>query len=266
MDINNNDFFDEIKKDEFDDINISNSGINYGDSENKFSLKTIIIAITAGIIVASLSIILFTPSKRKAQPTNFADIPTIPSPQEPIKIVPEDIKINEVFENASVYTPTNFNTETPKTTTPKKIVKPEPLPTIPVQKVKKAEIKKVVPTTPETKKALIQKPEVQIVETATNVKGEVKISEIKPTPKAKGGEWNVQLISTSSEIAANREWTNLVKKYPDILKGLSHTVNKTEVNGKIYYRLRISNLESSAKANEICDKLKANQLSCFTTK
>ena len=111
-----------------------------------------------------------------------------------------------------------------------------------------------------------KKPEVQIVETATNVKGEVKISEIKPTPKTKGGEWNVQLISTSSEIAANREWTNLVKKYPDILKGLSHTVNKTEVNGKIYYRLRISNLESSAKANEICNKLKANQLSCFTTK
>ena len=123
MDINNNDFFDEIKNNEFEDMDISNSGINYGDSINKFSLKTIIIAIVSGIVVAGISIMLFTPTKKTVQPTNFADIPTIPAPQEPIKIVPEDTKLNEVFENASIYTPTNFNTEA--STITKQIVKPD---------------------------------------------------------------------------------------------------------------------------------------------
>lgn len=266
MDINNNDFFGEIKKDEFDDMNISNSGINYGDSVNKSSLKTIIIAIISGIVVAGVSIMLLSPNKKETQPKNFADIPTIPSPQEPIKIVPEDIKLNEVFENATIYTPTSFNTDTKTIETTKEVVKPEPLPQIPTTEIKKVETKKPLPPPSVPKKITTQKTEQKFIEKATNVKGEVEVSEVKTTTKTKSGVWNVQITSTSSESAANREWNNLVKKYPNILKGLTHTVSKTEVNGKIYYRLRISNLESSTKATEICNQLKANKLSCFITK
>ncbi len=269
MDINNNDFFGEIKNDEFDNMNISNSGINYGETDNKFSLKTILIAVGVGAIVAGLLTLLFIPNKNKSQPNNFADIPTIPSPQEPIKIVPEEVQINEVYQNASIYNPTNFEEAAQNLIDPnqQQSIKLETVPQIQQPKIKTIEVKK--PTAPKkkkiakatsVKKAKIKEKEIsqpKFIEKATNVKGEVEISKLS---------WNVQLTSTSSEAAANKEWTNLLKKHPEIFNGLSHTVSKTDINGKTYYRLRISNLESSEKAVEICNKLKAQNLSCFITK
>ena len=59
MDMNNNDFFGEVNKDEFDNENMSNSGINYGEDTNKSSAKTYLIAIAAGAIVAGVVLLLF---------------------------------------------------------------------------------------------------------------------------------------------------------------------------------------------------------------
>ena len=113
MDMNNNDFFGDIKKDEFEDENISGSGINYGETPNKSSIKTILIAIGAGAIVAGIFVLLLGPNNN-TKPNNYAEIPTISSPSEPIKIIPEDEKLNEVFQNASVYNPTDFDAEAQK--------------------------------------------------------------------------------------------------------------------------------------------------------
>lgn len=267
MDMNNNDFFGEVNKDEFDNENMSNSGINYGEDTNKSSAKTYLIAIAAGAIVAGVVLLLFTSNKGNNQATNLAEIPTISSPSSPIKEIPEEEKTNKVFEQASVYAPTSFDEEAKTLISAEKIVKPTPIPVVEKREVKVVPVKKPAPV-----KIIVKKDSApKIIEKKTNVKGEVEVSSVKSAPKktpqrAKSGVWNVQLISTSSEASANKEWTNLSKKYPSILKNLNHSVSRTEVNGKIYYRLRITNLDSSATATDICNKLKANKLSCFVTK
>ena len=278
MDINNNDFFGEIKKDEFEDENVSSSGINYGETVNKSSLKNILITVGVAAVAAGVVVLLMSPSKKNMNQNNLAEIPTI-SPSEPIKIIPEDAKLNEVFENASVYNPVNFDDEAKNLITANKIVKSAPAiePVQPVKttkvKVKKAPVVKAVDTIQKPAPAPIVK-NVNVDESVinakpTNIKGETELSSVKTaggTVRSVVGVWNVQITSTSSENAANKEWTSLVSKYPDLLKGLNHNISKTEINGKIYYRLRITNLETMARANEICAKLKENKVSCFVTK
>ncbi|MCR5506990.1 MAG: hypothetical protein K6F04_04040, partial [bacterium] len=154
MDINNNDFFGEIKKDEFEDETVSGSGINYGETaENKSSLKNILITMGVAAVAAGVVVLLMSPSKKTNQ-NNLAEIPTI-SPSEPIKIIPEDTKLNEVFESASVYNPTNFDDEAKNLITANKIVKPAPVPTVEptVHHVKPVVVKKPLPPKPVAKVA-----------------------------------------------------------------------------------------------------------------
>ncbi len=281
MDINNNDFFGEIKKDEFEEENISGSGINYGETENKSSVKNILITVGVAAAFAGLVVLLMSPDRKQNQ-NNLAEIPTI-SPSEPIKIIPEDAKLNEVFESASVYNPINFDDEAKNLITANKIVKPTieptPQPVAPAPAVKKTPVVKApVVKAPANKKTspkpapVIKKVNVDesvINSKPTNIKGETELSSVKTaggTVRSVIGTWNVQITSTSSENAANKEWTSLVSKYPDLLKGLTHNVSKTELNGKVYYRLRITNLETMNQANDICNKLKENKVSCFVTK
>lgn len=254
MDTNNNDFFGEIKEEEFENTNISSSGISYGETPNKLSTKTALLTIATSAVIAAVVIALLTSGNSNKPTNNFAEIPTISSPSEPIKIVPEDIKVNEVFEQASIYNSDTEKAEA-KTAIPDTITAPEAIPEIKTIEVKKMAPKVVKPI----------KKEPKYIEKATNVNGEVEISRAKQ-PVAKTGNWNVQITSTSSETAAKKEWMNLVKKYPNILQGQTHTISKTEINGKILYRLRVSNLASSNVATELCNKLKANKVECFITK
>ena len=280
MDINNNDFFGEIKKDEFEEENVSSSGINYGETENKSSVKNILITVGIAAVAAGLMVLLLSSGKKSNQ-NNLAEIPTI-SPSEPIKIIPEDAKLNEVFESASVYNPVNFDDEAKNLITANKVVKPastEPAPAptpvvAPAPVVKKttavkAPVAKTVKPVPAPVIKKVKVDESVINSKPTNIKGETELSAVKTAPgtvRSVIGTWNVQVTSTSSENAANKEWTSLVSKFPDLLKGLSHNVSKTELNGKIYYRLRITNLETIKQANEICNKLKENNVSCFVAK
>lgn len=325
MDINNNEFFSDIKRDELDNENISASGIHYGEAGNtsSSSSKTILIAVGIGAIVAGTFVFALGTNK-KSSPTNLAEIPTISSSSDSIKTEPQEQKLNEVYENASVYAPVNFDDEAKKLINAN-VVKPAPIPAAPVvvqrvEPVKKIEVKKpivlktathnkpvvvvktpsqqkvsVAPTTTAVQQKTAQikattpvvpkdkvatsahaavatlKPVQELVEHKTNVKNEVEISKVaRPlppsTPKASIGKWNVQLASTSSETAAQKEWLSLSTKHPDILRGLNHSVIRTEISGKTYYRLRIVGLETSAIATDICNQLKSQNLSCFVTK
>ena len=311
MDINNNEFFGDIKHDELDGENISASGIRYGEStNNSSSTKTILIAIGVGAIVAGALVLALNPNK-KSSPTNLAEIPTISAPSDSIKTEPQEQKLNEVYENASVYAPVNFDDEAKKLISAD-VVKPAPIPPSPVaiqrpESIRKIEIKKPVTLKPASGKKATKpvsnpvaikpvkpvsiantnttantvkpapKVKSEIIEHTTNVKNEVEVSKVsvpttpvKPattkSTKAISGNWSVQLASTSSETSAQKEWLNLSAKHPSILKGLNHAVLRTEISGKTFYRLRIVGLESSAVATDICNKLKAQNLSCFATK
>ena len=285
-----NEFFGDIKSDNTEEINTSSTGINYGDRSNKDGMKNIIIAVSAGAVFAAVLLLLLSPRK-DSRDTNFAEIPTLSQPTGPIRIEPtEQMPLpSEVFESATIY-----NTQEqpvigyqPAPIPPAPIVKPaEPAP-IPAKSVNKlpkkvtkpapkakAEVKKApapvakpvtkVAAKPATK-SQVNLPEKELVEKTTGVPGEVEMALVEPgtTPT---GAWNVQLVSTSSETAAQNEWENLSKKYPAILGDKSHTISQTEINGKTYYRLRVSNIATSEQATEICNQLKTYQLSCFVVK
>ena len=277
---NENEFFEDIKTDNFEEENISSSGINYGQHTEKTGTKNILIAISAGAVVAAVLVLLLSSGKKSSDVNNLAEIPTISQSSEPIKIEPiADIPEN-VFENANIYeNPTILDVTEKEVTTPQKIIiKPSQPAKLPKKAVKKATpVKKVQPQTKVTNKVeskveekkpvITSYKEEKFVETKTNIPGEVELS-LTPSPlkKSTPGIWNIQLVSTSTETAAITEWENLSKKYPSILAGHSHTINKTDVNGKTYYRLRVSNLSTSEEATKICNQLKAYKVSCFVVK
>ena len=60
MDTNNNDFFGEIKEEEFENTNISSSGISYGETPNKLSTKTALLTIATSAVIAAVVIALLT--------------------------------------------------------------------------------------------------------------------------------------------------------------------------------------------------------------
>lgn len=268
-----NEFFGEIKNENFDEENTSSSGINYGEKTDKSGLKNIVIAISAGAVVAAILAVLLTSKKKSSDINNLAEIPTISQPSEPFKITPDMNQSNEVFENASIYeNPNAFDLQTKEFISQNQIAKPSqpaPLPKKVAKKpsVKKAPVKPVAKTERVEKKApvITSYKEEKFVEKKTGIPGEVELS-LTPNPLTKTGIWNIQLVSTSTESAAKTEWDNLSKKYPSILGNKSHTINKTEVNGKTYYRLRVSNIATSEQATDICNQLKAYKVSCFVVK
>ncbi|MBD5398133.1 hypothetical protein HDR60_01340 [bacterium] len=272
-----NEFFGDIKSENFEDTNTSSTGINYGERNDKTGIKNIIIAVCAGAVFAAVLVLLLSPKKDNHDTNNFAEIPTLSQPTGPIKIEPTDQSSTtpDVFETATIYNiPADTKTEPviqPQPVTPAPVVKPA-TPAKPVVKTPakpqtakqpaKTETKKPAPVAKPKSELKPSVPEKEIIETKTNIPGEVELSLVTPAT----GIWNVQLVSTSSESAAQNEWENLSKKYPAILGGKSHTVSKTEINGKTYYRLRVSNISTSDEATNICNQLKTYQLSCFVTK
>ncbi|MBD5405004.1 hypothetical protein HDR59_00460 [bacterium] len=287
-----NEFFDDMKSDNLEETNTSSTGINYGNRNEKAGIKNIVIAIGAGAVFAAILVLLLSPKKNQ-DTNNFAEIPTLSQPTGPIKIEPTNQMQNtpDVFETATIYdmpTKKDFESFNPQQEMPTpvvvKSVEPAPVPTkavnkLPTKQPIKADTKKPASTSktetkvapkPVAKTTPAPAPVKKLIETKTNVPGEVEVSPAKikaqTSTTTQNGIWNVQLVSTSSESAAQNEWINLSKKYPSILGNKSHTVNKTEINGKTYYRLRVSNLATSEEATQICNQLKTYKLSCFVTK
>jgi len=87
----------------------------------------------------------------------------------------------------------------------------------------------------------------------------------KPVTIASGGGAGavVQLGAFPSEGAANRAWTTQSKRF-DYLSALGKSVQKAEVNGRTFYRLRV-NAGSASAAQELCGKLKVAGESCLVT-
>ena len=265
-----NEFFGDMKSDNLEETNTSSTGINYGNRNEKAGIKNIVIAVGAGAVFAAILVLLLSPKKNQ-DINNFAEIPTLSQPTGPIKIEPTNQMQNtpDVFGTATIYDNQSnrmIEPPVPQQELPGPVIikpaEPAPVPTKAVNKLPKkqpvkAETKKPAPA-PKAEPKVAPKPVAKptpapakkLIETETNVPGEVEVS------TEKKGEWNVQLVSTSSESAAQNEWVNLSKKYPSILGNKSHTINKTEINVKKYYILRVYNIETSDEASNICNKLK----------
>lgn len=147
--------------------------------------------------------------------------------------------------------PLDEHIEPTSSTSGKKIAIPEKLPEIKVE-VKKAEPQTVVKTEP-------AKPE---------VKAEPK-SEVKTAPRPESqkniatGVWQVQLMASSSQKAAEDSWKNSVAKY-SALKNLPHEVDASRNDaGVMLYRLRAGAFTDKAGAEKVCNEIKQAGGSCL---
>lgn len=125
-------------------------------------------------------------------------------------------------------------------------VKEEPAPAKTEVKEEPKPVEKVEPKKEEPKPVAKEEPKV----------------EPKPAPKpAATGAARVQLGAFTSEAEAEQHWTKISAKHSDVLSG-SHNVERAEVNGKTWYRLRAS--VDDAKA--ACATLSGRNQACMPVK
>ncbi|MBN8808357.1 MAG: SPOR domain-containing protein [Sphingomonas sp.] len=87
----------------------------------------------------------------------------------------------------------------------------------------------------------------------------------RPVPISSGGGGGalVQLGSFPSEGSANSAWSQLSKRF-SYLANLGKSIEKAEVNGRTFYRLKV-NAGSASAAQDLCGKIKVAGEACIVT-
>ncbi|WP_300301635.1 SPOR domain-containing protein [Ferrovibrio sp.] len=87
------------------------------------------------------------------------------------------------------------------------------------------------------------------------------------TPKVTatpGGSAKIQLASLKDQAAAQATWSQLQKKFPDILGGLTPSYEKVEIAGKgTFIRLQAGPLKDRVTAQNACQQLAAKNQGCI---
>ncbi len=86
-----------------------------------------------------------------------------------------------------------------------------------------------------------------------------------PAPIA-AGNTRVQLAAVKSEDNARAEWAKMQKAHPDLLGGLSLTVESVEKSGTTFYRIQAGPLADRAAARQLCASLKGQGQDCIVAK
>ncbi len=69
--------------------------------------------------------------------------------------------------------------------------------------------------------------------------------------------YRVQIQSLNSQSQAEKAWDSWVKKHPDLLSGLSLTVQRAVIKGRgTFYRVQAGPFSDHVKADDVCRKLK----------
>lgn len=86
-----------------------------------------------------------------------------------------------------------------------------------------------------------------------------------PAPAAVGNT-RVQLAAVKSEDTAKAEWAKMQKAHPDLLGGLTLTVESVDKNGTTFYRIQAGPLADRAAAKQLCASLKGKGQDCIVAK
>ncbi len=148
------------------------------------------------------------------------------------------------------------------------------LPTIKEASVAQNEPKEIkAPTAPKEIKAAAQpiaaKPTEAVSKSTASILENIaqnKTAEPTSQAAAKGGDWQVQLMSSPNQKAVNSAWSGLVKKHPQ-LASEPHEVETADLGSKgIYYRLKAGAFSSRDGADKLCNSIKAQGGSCIVKK
>jgi len=82
------------------------------------------------------------------------------------------------------------------------------------------------------------------------------------TPSGTPSGTNVQLAAFADEAAARTEWEALVKRVPELLGGRAPEVSRTEVAGRVMWRLRTGGFSTLEAATGFCAKMRARGEEC----
>lgn len=92
---------------------------------------------------------------------------------------------------------------------------------------------------------------------------EIVLRKKPPPPPAASGAFAVQIASLRSEAAARARWNDLKRRYPDLLRGLSLSVDRAGSEKGAQYRLRAGPLPDRAAAKRLCDRLNEREVGCL---
>lgn len=174
----------------------------------------------------------------------------LPPPEDPMQPPVEEAAVF-VKEATNNVPPIPSIIETPKLT--KKVETP-PLPTPELQ----------APTTPPPTVSATTAPSAVPAPAAPEPK--VVKAEPASTPASLVKSWRIQISAVRSDTAAKAEWAKQQKANSDLLGKLSLEIQKVDVSGKTYYRVRGGPLKDKKSAQALCDKLKAKKLACIIVK
>ena len=84
------------------------------------------------------------------------------------------------------------------------------------------------------------------------------------TPTAPAGNTRVQLAAGKSEDSVRQEWAAMQKAYPDLLGGLTLTIQRVDKGAAgIFYRLQAGPLADKDAAKKLCASLKQKHQDCI---
>ncbi|MEK6733883.1 MAG: SPOR domain-containing protein, partial [Pseudomonadota bacterium] len=99
------------------------------------------------------------------------------------------------------------------------------------------------------------------------VKPEVSQKIIQQTTTNEDKFYKIQIAAMRTQANAEKEWSNLSKRFPKILKNFEHYVTSKDIEGKgVFYRLQIGPFKTEAEANKTCKLLKNSNINCFIVK
>jgi len=118
--------------------------------------------------------------------------------------------------------------------------------------------------------ATTPEPAARVAEAAPESKPEAKpkVAEAeapKPAAKVAAGSTVVQIGAFDSNELAKGEWSRVAGRHGGLFDGKSQVVQKTEKNGRTFWRLRVAGFGSREEARSFCASLKAKGTDCIPT-
>lgn len=104
-------------------------------------------------------------------------------------------------------------------------------------------------------------PEVRRMQTRSGY--EIVLRKKPSPPRATVGAFAVQIASLRSEAAVRGRWSELKRRHPDLLRGLSLSIDRTALENEVYYRMRVGPLPDRAAAKRLCDQLNRRKIGCL---
>ena len=94
---------------------------------------------------------------------------------------------------------------------------------------------------------------------------EIVLRKKPPPPRAIGtaGAFAVQLASLTSEAAVRGRWGELKERHPDLLRGLSLSIDRRVLEKGVHYRMSAGPLPDRTAAKRLCDQLSRRKIGCL---